>query len=83
MFEQRIVQLGWFVQDLSSPDADTEHGEIIIRLDDFQISAKATKLHGVSNELAQHDGVPLRSAWNTFMGAMKGLEQRGASSPSI
>ena len=78
VFEQRIVQIGWFVQDLSNPEADAEHGEIIIRPDDFQISAKATKLHGVSNERAQHDGLPLRSALNTFMCAMEGLEQRGA-----
>ena len=56
VFEQRIVQIGWFVQDLNNPEADAEHGEIIIRPDDFRISAKATKLHGVCNERAQHDG---------------------------
>ena len=56
VFDQRIIKIGWFVKDLSNPDADTEHGEIIIQPGDFQISAKATKLHGVSNERAQHDG---------------------------
>ena len=28
VFEQRIVQIGWFVQDLSNPEADAEHGEL-------------------------------------------------------
>ena len=78
VFDQRIIQIGWFVQDLSNPDADNEHDELIIQPDGFEIAVKATKLHGVSNERAQQDGMPLKTALDIFMRAMEKLEQRGA-----
>ena len=77
-FDQRIIQIGWFVKDLSNPDADNEHEELIIQPDGFEIAVKATKLHGVSNERAQQDGMPLKTALDIFMRAMEKLEQRGA-----
>ena len=78
VFDQRIIQIGWFVKDLSNPDADNEHDELIIQPDGFEIAVKATKLHGVSNERAQHDGMPLKTALDIFMRVMERLEQRSA-----
>ena len=45
VFDQRIVQLGWFIKDLTNNASAEERGEMIVQPDGFEISAKATKLH--------------------------------------
>ena len=77
VFDQRIVQLGWFIKDLTNNASAEERGEMIVQPDGFEISAKATKLHGVSTQRAQAEGLPLKSVLDSFMRVLEHAYQRG------
>ena len=59
VFNQRIVQIGWSVQDLANCSNTADHDELIVQPDGFEISHKAAKFHGVTTERAHREGLPL------------------------
>ena len=61
---QRIVQIGWAVGRTSEPATTKEY---LVQPCGFEISAKASQKHGVSQEQALAQGAPLRSALEEFM----------------
>ena len=62
--EVRIVQLGW---SFGPPSEDATIKEVLICPEGFEISEKATKYHGISNELVKTHGISLKDALNDFM----------------
>jgi len=64
-FKSRIVQLGWCIWRRESGGMETK--ERLIRPDDFQISAKAERYHGISHRLAEEEGLPLGAVLEEFL----------------
>ena len=76
IFEQRLVQIGWYIREVAH-DCSEEHGEIIIQPQGFEISTKAANFHGVSNRRAWEEGIPLNAALETFMSTMQRAHEQG------
>jgi len=62
--EARIIQLGW---SFGPPSGDATTKEFLVCPEGFEISEKATKCHGISNELATTHGISLKDALREFM----------------
>lgn len=67
----RIVQLSWLISD---PD-----GKILSEVDhiikvDFPIPADATRIHGISNTIAETKGIPILEALNAILKAMAEID---------
>ncbi len=75
-FDQRIVQIGWATSGLTE-NAPTQTKEHLVRPDGFAISAKATKKHGITNELALSEGMPLINVMEDFMHEMARVHELG------
>ena len=60
----RVVQIAWQLHD---EDGDlTEHGNLLIQPDGFEIPYSAEKIHGISTEKARTHGLPLVEALEKF-----------------
>lgn len=68
----RLVQIAWLFSD----DGGHEIGsaDYIIKPDGFLIPKEAENIHGISNERAIMEGVPLVNALSEFLAAMKKCE---------
>ena len=75
-FELRIVQLGWAIGGPDSVGA-TEREEYLVRPEGFSITAGGTKKHGITNERAMSEGLPLREVLERFMSAMARVDEQG------
>ena len=62
----RIVQLGWAVGDAVDFEP-TKVKEHLVRPDGYCISARATEHHGISQELAEKQGLPITDVLDDFM----------------
>lgn len=65
----RAVQIAWQLHDAQG--ALVEAGNHVIRPDGFDIPFNASKVHGISTEVARHYGVPLAEALEEFSAAVK------------
>jgi len=63
----RIVQLGWVECD--DDGVVVGEAEWIIRPDGFSISVEASRIHGITTEIAMSQGVPLHQALTAFQSA--------------
>ena len=77
VFNQRIVQIGWSVQDLTSSSNTADHDELIVQPDGFEISHKAAKFHGVTTERAHKEGLPLATVLERFMKVVTRAHEQG------
>ena len=77
MFDQRIIQIGWSVQDLASRSNTADHGKIIVQQYGFEISQKAAKFHGVTTEQTHNEGPPLATFLERFMEVVTRAHERG------
>lgn len=60
----RVVQIAWQLHD---EDGDlTEHGNLLIQPDGYEIPYSAEKIHGISTEKARTHGLPLVEALEKF-----------------
>ena len=60
----RLVQLAWQLHDADG--SLVSRGNHIIRPDGFTIPFTSAKIHGITTERAQQDGVPLADALKAF-----------------
>ena len=67
IFHLRIVQLGWAMGGSSQEESITERAERLVKPDGFEISKLAIKKHGITNEQARDEGIPLSQALEEFM----------------
>lgn len=65
----RMVQLAWQLHDAQG--ALLNAGNYIIRPDGFEIPYSAIKVHGITNERAMRDGVPVQEALEAFSADLK------------
>jgi DNA polymerase III epsilon subunit-like protein len=58
----RLVQVAWLLSDEEGNEVSS--AEYIVKPDGFVIPMDATKIHGITTELAQQNGVDLQSVLN-------------------
>ena len=63
--------------DLNPSSPLREYKEIIVRPAGFQIAEKAAAFHGVTQEHALTEGIPLQDALSEFMIAMQHVTDSG------
>ena len=71
--EARIVQLGWAIRD----ESGIAIKEKIVKPDGWLISAKAARYHGISQEIAEEQGVVLEQVLSEFLHDVHDVCQRG------
>ena len=76
-FDQRIVQVGWSIREVSRDSLIEEEGEVIVRPDGFEIAKKAADLHGITTQRAMAEGLPLATVMDQFMTVMHRTHKRG------
>lgn len=63
----RLVQLGYVIYDIQNgQDVERATIESVIRPEGFEISEYVSKIHGITQEKALHDGVPLEAVLKVF-----------------
>ena len=68
----RCIQIAWQLHD--EMGNLIEHQDYLVQPDGFNIPYDAERIHGISTELAQHDGIPLMEVlekFNTALGKAK------------
>ncbi len=60
----RIVQIAWAVTDENGNELRTQ--SFIVRPDGFEIPASATRIHGITTEVALRSGIEIASALEAF-----------------
>ncbi|MDO5104789.1 DNA polymerase III subunit alpha [Capnocytophaga sp.] len=65
----RAVQIAWQLHD--SMGKLIEHQDFLIAPDDFNIPYDAEKVHGISTELAESQGVPIQQVFEKFNEALQ------------
>ena len=68
----RLVQLAWQVHDINGGLVSAEN--YIIKPDGFLIPRGAEKVHGISTELAEKEGVPVKEVLEIFIRALKEIK---------
>ncbi len=74
-FFVRVVQIGWAIGGLLESEPKVK--EYIILPEDFQISEKAAKYHGICESKATSYGKPLREVLNEFIVDVRGAVAKG------
>ena len=64
----RAIQIAWQLHD--DMGNCIEHEDYLIRPDGFDIPFDAERIHGISTELAQRDGLPLGEVLGKFKDEM-------------
>ena len=64
----RCIQIAWQLHD--GMGNVVEHQDYLIQPDGFNIPFDAEKIHGISTELAQAKGIPLREMMHKFSEAL-------------
>ena len=65
----RVVQIAWQLHD--DDGRLVEHNDFLIQPEGFNIPYGSEKIHGISTELAQKQGVDLNEVLNSFEEALK------------
>jgi DNA polymerase-3 subunit alpha len=65
----RAVQIAWQLHDKAGKLIEVQN--FVIRPDGFDIPFNASKIHGITTEVAAHYGVPLQEAMEAFSSAVK------------
>jgi DNA polymerase III epsilon subunit-like protein len=65
----RLVQIAWMLTDREGNELN--HAEYIIKPDGFMIPSDASKIHGITTDMALRSGVDLRFAVTAILGDMK------------
>ena len=73
----RVVQIGWVIGGCTKDQQIHSRNEHLILPQDFIISERATKKHGITNEQAITNGSPLRKVLEEFMCAVWALHESG------
>lgn len=60
----RIVQIAWALTDQNGNELRTQ--SFIVRPDGFEIPASATRIHGITTEVARHSGIEIANALEAF-----------------
>ncbi|WP_418264682.1 DNA polymerase III subunit alpha [Flavobacterium faecale] len=60
----RCIQIAWQLHD--EMGKLVEHQDYLVQPDGFNIPYDAERIHGISTELAQHDGIPLADVLEKF-----------------
>ena len=61
----RLVQLAWITEDTDTKEK--KENDLIIRPEGFTIPEEAAKIHNITTEFAERDGVELRAALGEFV----------------
>jgi DNA polymerase III subunit epsilon len=61
----RLVQLAWL--QFSDAGELVSSGNFIVRPDKFSIPSDSAKIHGITNERAEREGLPLEQVMNDFL----------------
>ncbi len=61
----RLVQLSWISEDTDTKEK--KENDFIIRPEGFTIPEEAAKIHNITTEIAERDGVDLRAALSDFV----------------
>ena len=61
----RLVQLSWITEDTDTKEK--KENDFIIRPEGFTIPEAAAKIHNITTEIAERDGVNLRAALSDFV----------------
>lgn len=64
----RMIQIAWHLIDGSGHELQAK--DHIIKPDGFIIPDEAAKVHGITNERAALEGIPLRQALKEFLGSL-------------
>jgi len=64
----RCIQIAWQLHDDMGRVLD--HQDYLVRTDGFNIPYDAEQIHGISTELAEKDGIPLKEVLEKFNAAM-------------
>ncbi|HET7360775.1 MAG TPA: DNA polymerase III subunit alpha, partial [Salinimicrobium sp.] len=64
----RCVQIAWQLHD--ELGRLVEHQDYLVRTDGFNIPYEAEQIHGISTELANHEGIPLAEVLEKFKTAL-------------
>ena len=64
----RIVQLSWVI--INNTGEEVAMGNFIIKPDKWTISEEVAKLHGISQKIAEREGIELKTAMNYFLAAV-------------
>ena len=65
----RCVQIAWQIHDIEGKLVSVKN--YIIKPDGYDIPYNATKIHGISNEIANEKGIPLKEVLNYFLDDVK------------
>jgi len=66
----RLVQLSWFIFDEDA--RELEKANFIVKPDGFSIPYESTKIHGITTERANRQGVSIFEALNKFIASFRG-----------
>ena len=75
----RAIQIAWQLHD--SMGKVLEHQDYLIKPDGFDIPYDAERIHGISTELAQRDGIALQEVCLLYTSPSP-RDQRGSRMPS-
>lgn len=64
-----IVQLSWGIYDKDS--TEISFSNYIIKPDNFSITDESTNIHGITNEIANKDGYPIKDVLNEFKNGLR------------
>lgn len=67
----RLVQLGWILTDESGNEISS--GNEIVKPEGFVIPSDASRVHGITTEIALRDGKPLRQVVRSFLKDAEGV----------
>ncbi|GIW22666.1 MAG: hypothetical protein KatS3mg068_1673 [Candidatus Sericytochromatia bacterium] len=65
----RIIQIAWSLND--DKGKEIEHKDILIKPEGFNISEESLKIHGITQEKAEKEGIPLKDALQIFSESVK------------
>lgn len=68
----RIIQFAWTIHDDEGKELD--HQDILVKPDGFEIPEETTKIHGISQEMAEEKGIPIKDAIDIFKKAIKDVD---------
>ncbi len=68
----RVIQFAWSIHDDSGKEL--EHQDLLIKPEGFFIPEETTKIHGITQEKADNEGMPLKDALNIFKKAIANVD---------
>ncbi len=68
----RIIQFAWTIHDESGKELD--YKDILVKPDGFEIPKETTKIHGITQEMANEKGISIKEAINIFQQTLKSVD---------